>query len=242
MHRIDGAGHDNYSWVAEDTATNRPPTEITADFMNAVQEEVANVVELVEPLDKADNTQLKRAIAAMIAAAATVVADATDTVKGILKLATNGLTQEGVDDTTAVTPASLSSRTATEARTGLAKVATQAVTDAGTNDSDFITPNKLKNTTLLGLGYGQTWQDVKASRSFNTTYTNTTGKPIFIALVISGGTSPNVSFNLNGSGNVQFIHATGDIDNAYLVVPNGQTYQVNSISGANSIWEWRELR
>lgn len=115
MHRIDGAGHDNYSWVAEDPATNRPPTEITPDWMNAVQEEIANVIEEVEPLNKADNTQLKQAILAMIAAAATVVADATTAVKGILKLATNAQTQEGENAEAAVTPASARSNTVTPA-------------------------------------------------------------------------------------------------------------------------------
>lgn len=69
MHRIDGAGHDNHAWVAEDPAANRPPTEITAEWMNAVQEEIANVIEAVEPLNKANNTQLRQAIVAMIAAA-----------------------------------------------------------------------------------------------------------------------------------------------------------------------------
>jgi microcystin-dependent protein len=73
MHRIDGAGHDNYTWVPEDPANNRPPTEITADIMNALQEEIANVIEAVEPLDKADNTQLRQAIAAMIAASPTLL-------------------------------------------------------------------------------------------------------------------------------------------------------------------------
>lgn len=74
MHRIDGAGHDNYSWVAEDPATNRPPTEITAAFMNAVQEEIAHVVEGAGiSLNKADNTQLRQAIAALIAASPTLL-------------------------------------------------------------------------------------------------------------------------------------------------------------------------
>lgn len=74
MHRIDGAGHDNHAWVAEDPATNRPPTEITAAFMNAVQEEIAHVVEGAGiPLNKANNTQLRQAIAALIAESPTLL-------------------------------------------------------------------------------------------------------------------------------------------------------------------------
>ena len=40
MHRINGPGHVNNMWVFEDPATNRPPTEFTADWFNAVQEEL----------------------------------------------------------------------------------------------------------------------------------------------------------------------------------------------------------
>lgn len=41
MHRIDGAGHVGNMFVSEDPATNRPPTEITEGWLNAVQEELA---------------------------------------------------------------------------------------------------------------------------------------------------------------------------------------------------------
>lgn len=59
MHRIDGAGHLNNQFVAEDIATHRPPTEITADWMNAVQEEIANVIEdFGIDLNKQSNRQL----------------------------------------------------------------------------------------------------------------------------------------------------------------------------------------
>ena len=44
MHRIDGAGHVDNMFVAEDAEASRPPTEITPDWMNAVQEELCAVV------------------------------------------------------------------------------------------------------------------------------------------------------------------------------------------------------
>lgn len=63
MHRIDGAGHIGGMFVAEDPATSRPPTEITADWLNAVQDELAGFVESAGlPLDKADNTQIRQAL------------------------------------------------------------------------------------------------------------------------------------------------------------------------------------
>jgi hypothetical protein len=68
MHRIDGAGHINNRFVHEDPANNRPPTEITADILNAFQEELATFIEWAGLiLDKADNTQLKQALRARFA-------------------------------------------------------------------------------------------------------------------------------------------------------------------------------
>lgn len=57
--------------------------------------------------------------------------------------ASNAETQAGTAADRFNTPASLSSRTATEGRTGIAKVATQALTNAGENDADIVTPLKL---------------------------------------------------------------------------------------------------
>lgn len=65
MHRIDGAGHVDHLFVAEDPATLRPPTEITPEIMNAFQEELATFIEWAGiVLAKGDNTQLKQALLA----------------------------------------------------------------------------------------------------------------------------------------------------------------------------------
>ncbi|MDD2722240.1 MAG: phage tail protein [Gallionella sp.] len=70
MDRINGAGHVNRMFVTEDIATNRPPTEVTAEWLNTIQEEIAHVIEAGGvTLDPADNTQLYTRIAAMITAA-----------------------------------------------------------------------------------------------------------------------------------------------------------------------------
>jgi hypothetical protein len=63
MHRIDGAGHVGNRWVAEDLAANRPPTEITAEWMNDVQENLAAAIEKSGiPLQKGNSNQLFEAI------------------------------------------------------------------------------------------------------------------------------------------------------------------------------------
>lgn len=68
MHRTDGAGHLNHMFVAEDSLLNRAPTEITADFLNALQEELSGVIEWAGMnLNKADNHQLLQALQAKFA-------------------------------------------------------------------------------------------------------------------------------------------------------------------------------
>ncbi len=68
MHKIDGAGHLGNMFVMEDALINRPPTEITADFMNALQMELSNVIEWAGlVLSKGDNGQLLQALQAKFA-------------------------------------------------------------------------------------------------------------------------------------------------------------------------------
>lgn len=63
MHRIDSPGHLLNQWTQGDPVSGVEPTEVSADFMNAVQEEIANVIEATgASLNKADNTQLFQAI------------------------------------------------------------------------------------------------------------------------------------------------------------------------------------
>ena len=63
MHLTDAAGHVNNQFVHEDPTTNRPPTEIDAAWLNAMQNELANVIKgLGLELNKNDQTQLLQAI------------------------------------------------------------------------------------------------------------------------------------------------------------------------------------
>lgn len=73
---------------------------------------------------------------------------ATNTILGMVMLASNSETQTGNDNKKAVTPASLSSRTATETRTGLARVSTMSEALLGEDDTTIMTPQKVK--ALLG--------------------------------------------------------------------------------------------
>ena len=93
--------------------------------------------------------------------------------------------------------------------------------------TDQIKADILANTAAA-FGVGQTWQDVIASRSANVTYTNTTGKPITVAIA---QTSNGVQlFYVNGV--LVMRNDTGTATNVSsgfcYVIPNGQTYKCSS--------------
>jgi len=63
MHKIDGPGHVDNTYTEGNPTTGTPATVVTADWLNAVQTEIANVItEQGIALNKADNTQLNAAI------------------------------------------------------------------------------------------------------------------------------------------------------------------------------------
>ncbi|MBG3877239.1 phage tail protein [Desulfovibrio oxamicus] len=87
MHRIDGPGATEDNRFSEGSPTlGIPPTMVTADWANAVQEEVTTVIaEAGIALDKEDNGQLRDAINALIAAAvAAVIVDPVASTRDML--------------------------------------------------------------------------------------------------------------------------------------------------------------
>jgi microcystin-dependent protein len=63
MHKIDGPGHLNNQFAAEDVATGRAPTVVTPEWLNAIQGElVAVITDAGLALNKANNGQLLAAL------------------------------------------------------------------------------------------------------------------------------------------------------------------------------------
>jgi hypothetical protein len=94
----------------------------------------------------------------------------------------------------------------------------------------------------LGLAItGEVWNDVTGSRSFNTSYTNSNAYPIAVSArtTCSGGSA--IAFIVNGvtisNFNWQF-NGCGSFGGGFVIVPPGQTYQLNSGQGLDF---WREL-
>ena len=113
-----------------------------------------------------------------------------------------------------------------------------AMTISGTSGVTF------PSTAVQGdaaQGYGQTWQNVAASRASGTTYTNSTGKPIMVSFASGWSPANNINVYVNG---VQ-IYTWGIVNNQYVqtgfafTVPNGNTYSITSPGGFGF---WAELR
>lgn len=98
MDRINGAGHVGHMFVAEDVPTNRPPTEITEDWLNTIQEELAAIPEGAGmTLDPNNRTQLREAIQRMIDAGLTMLHGRNVIINGCCSVSQ-------VNGTTEVTP------------------------------------------------------------------------------------------------------------------------------------------
>jgi hypothetical protein len=100
----------------------------------------------------------------------------------------------------------------------------------------------------VGLGVGQTWQDVTGSRVSGTTYTNSTGKPIMVNVVSDQGANVSAVLTATISG-VSFVigrdsnSSGGTTAVGSVIVPDGATYIiVASGSGVSGVASWHELR
>ena len=99
-------------------------------------------------------------------------------------------------------------------------------------------------TPAGGIGISQTWQDVTGSRALGTTYTNSTGKPIMVAVSLQVNGAFNFSSATVGGVTVaQFGSSDSqntDRNTVSFIVPNSTNY---SITGAGAgLLTWAELR
>lgn len=101
------------------------------------------------------------------------------------------------------------------------------------------------------LGVGQTWQNMLASRALGTTYTNSTGRTIFVSVVgrsPTAGAAASIGLSVDGRS-VDFSQITADpsvVSNAFpnvsAAVPAGSNYVVSTGSHPAELNAWLELR
>ena len=149
----------------------------------------------------------------------------------------DGITIGGkvVDDPTQDVTSQVS--TATETVAGKAKIATTAIAQAGTNNTDFLTAKKLRDASF---GFNQTYTDVTASRSINTVFTNSSPKPIFLAISV-GISARTYAYIYCGANEVaseySYLSSGSSTATLYAIVNPSEEYR---LTGALSITKWRE--
>ncbi len=152
---------------------------------------------------------------------------------------------------TAVTNATnaTNATTAATVSTTVASGATGTTQSNGDNTTKMATTAYVQN---MGLGWGQTWQNLTSSRALGSsnTYTNNTGKPIQVSVttVISGSAGDRgvrlyvdsvlVAYNGSFVGN----NAGTTYQFATAIVPNGATYYADTTGIGGSLENWAELR
>ena len=124
--------------------------------------------------------------------------------------------------------------------------ATQAEMEAGTETAiRSMSPLRVAQAIAAlagkGVGVGQTWTDVKASRAYGVTYTNSTGRPIEVFVTNSGGSQllkATVGSVVLGQQSSTYNTSTPRQCFSF-VVPNGSTYKVDC---PGTLEYWTELR
>ena len=115
-----------------------------------------------------------------------------------------------------------------------------------TNITDATIAQGDLDTTIIPIGAGQTWTNVASSRALGTTYTNSTGRPIVVAVQqqsTGGPTGFSGGFTINSVGMpapYSYSPNAGYASAVFYIVPNGATYAC--ATSATSLGLWYELR
>ena len=96
-----------------------------------------------------------------------------------------------------------------------------------------------KLTTTSAFGVEQTWTDLTGSRTLGTTYTNSTGKSIYVSVRAGMTAGAGMTATVSGLQVCEgFAQNSGSQAWAGFIVPNGSTYSVS----ASSLNTWSEMR
>ena len=112
----------------------------------------------------------------------------------------------------------------------------------GTSDTQGATQGNIKAyVDSITIGVNQTWQSMASSRAASTSYQNTTGKPIMVAIKnsnLGAGKQVQVSTDNFSSNSVQ-LGSQGNQENSefFFIVPNNHYYKYTG-----SFALWAELR
>lgn len=133
--------------------------------------------------------------------------------------------------------------TASETAVGVVELSTDAEAQTGTDTARAVTPANLKASQV---GQGQVWTNVTGSRAVATDYTNSTGRPIMVAVnyFVSGVGGSTLTATIGGVAVPVGITAptASSATVATFMVPNGMVYRVAASGGTATLTSWYELR
>ena len=129
------------------------------------------------------------------------VADASETVKGVVELATSEEVIAGTDTVRAITSAGLQSKVASETALGIVELATSAESISGTSDSVVLTPLKLRNALNANGG-----APIYALRA----WVNFDGTQAAASMIRSSGNVSSITDNGLGDYTINFSIAMPD--------------------------------
>lgn len=95
---------------------------------------------------------------------------------------------------------------------------------------------RVDSSRVADNGIGGTLTDRTGSRASNTSYTNSTGRPLVVYCSFNN-TNGGATLYMNGSI-IRYINGYGNGPGVTFIVPPGYTYQVNMNSAVNKWWEY----
>ena len=95
-----------------------------------------------------------------------------------------------------------------------------------------------KSVSGFALGVGTYWQNVTSSRAIDVSYTNSTGRPLAVFVIMAGIASNACVFQIDGVNisTTAFNGSGGGNSSVHCIVPTGSTYGINSPSWPLSLW------
>jgi hypothetical protein len=129
----------------------------------------------------------------------------------------------------------------TENPTARLHVIGNAIVTGNITATNFLGTATTATTASNAIGHNQTWQNLSASRASGTTYTNSTGRPIFISVKWERDDG-TLSLTVDGleigrtgtTAGPQFYTLTA-------IIPAGSTYSATAVGGGG-VLSWYELR
>jgi len=234
--------------AAESTLTTAISSETTARIAGDAAEASARTTAIGVETTRAETAEALLAPKASPALTGTPTAPTAAALTNTTQLATTAFTTAGIGVETAraeaaeallapkASPALTGAPTAPTAAalTSTTQLATTAFTTAA-----VATETARAEAAEATLGAFAAIHGVNASRSFGTNFTNSTGKPMFLAVLLNSGTSYSAALLVDGFVQIETAAGIGVSYLAFVLHP-GAVYQVALATGTATLSEWTE--